>query len=107
MDKGRFVIETHLRRGRPIGELAPAHGVDRSWLFRLLARYRCEGPRGSRARVEAAHRSPSRIADLYEDEIVALRKELADAASTPGPRPSTTTSHRTRRSLRSRPSGGC
>ncbi len=46
MDKGRFLIETHLRTGRPIAELARAHGVHRSWLYKLLARYRREGETG-------------------------------------------------------------
>ena len=27
MDKGRFVIEVHLRTGRPIGELARSYGA--------------------------------------------------------------------------------
>ena len=35
----RFLIEAHLRTGRPVGELAKAHGVSRGWLYKLLARY--------------------------------------------------------------------
>ena len=27
-DKGRFVVESHLRTGRPIGELAQAYDMD-------------------------------------------------------------------------------
>ena len=34
MDKGRFLIETHLRTGQSIGSLAKAHGVHRSWLYK-------------------------------------------------------------------------
>src|SRR3984957_12802170 len=79
MDKGRFLIETHLRTGRPIAELAAAHEVSRGWLYKLLARYRREGPSGLEARSRRPHTSPTRIADLYEDEIVRLRKELVDA----------------------------
>ena len=45
-DKGRLVIETHLRTGRSIDELAQAYDMDRSWLYRRLARYRCEGEAG-------------------------------------------------------------
>ena len=45
MDMGRFLIETHLRTGRPIKELAGAHDVSAGWLFKLLRRYRLEGPR--------------------------------------------------------------
>jgi transposase InsO family protein len=79
MEKGRFLIETHLRTGRPIGELAKAHGVSRSWLYKLLARYRREGHAGLELRSRRPKTSPTRIADLYEDEIVSIRKELVDA----------------------------
>lgn len=78
MDKGRFLIETHLRTGRPIAELAAAHGVHRSWLYKLLARYRREGPVGLETRSRRPHRSPTRVSDRYEDDIVGLRKELTD-----------------------------
>jgi transposase InsO family protein len=79
VDKGRFLIETHLRTKRPIGELARAHGVHRSWLYKLLARYRWEGPSGLEARSRRPHHQPTRVRDRFEDEIVALRKELVDA----------------------------
>jgi transposase InsO family protein len=78
MDMGRFLIETHLRTGRPIKELAASHEVSASWLFKLLRRYRLYGPAGLEARSRRPHRSPTRIADRFEDEIVALHKELAD-----------------------------
>jgi transposase InsO family protein len=76
MDLGRFLIETHLRTGRPVKELARVHGVSASWLFKLKRRYRLEGPAGLEPRSRRPHRSPTRIADRYEDEIVALHKEL-------------------------------
>jgi transposase InsO family protein len=78
MDKARFLVETHLRTGKPIGELAKAHGVHRSWLYKLLVRYRREGPAGLQARSKRPHRSPSRISDGWADEIASLRKSLAD-----------------------------
>ena len=78
MDKGRFLIETHLRTGRPLAELAKAHGVHRSWLYKLLARYRAEGNAGLEPRSRRPRRSPTRIAGEWEDEIVTLRKELTD-----------------------------
>jgi transposase InsO family protein len=79
VDKGRFLIETHLRTGRPIAELAAAHGVHRSWLYKLLTRYRQEGPSGLEPRSRRPAQSPTRIADRHEEAIVALRKELTDA----------------------------
>ena len=79
MDMGRFLIEMHLRAGRPIKELARTHGVSTSWLFKLLRRYRLEGEDGLALRTRRPRRSPSRITHLDEDEVVALRKELVDA----------------------------
>jgi transposase InsO family protein len=78
VDKGRFLIETHLRTGRPLAELAAAHGVHRSWLYKLLKRYRLEGDTGLDPRSRRPKTSPTRIADRHEDAIVALRKELTD-----------------------------
>src|SRR5580704_2570453 len=78
VDMGRFLIETHLRTGRPIKELAAAHDVSARWLFKLLRRYRLEGAAGLEPRSRRPKTSPTRIADLYEDEIVALHKALAD-----------------------------
>ncbi|HVT75642.1 MAG TPA: leucine zipper domain-containing protein, partial [Acidimicrobiales bacterium] len=66
MDKGRFLIETHLRTKKPIAELAAAHGVSRSWLYKLLARYRTHGLAGLEPRSRRPHRSPTRIADAWE-----------------------------------------
>ena len=121
MDKHRFLIETHLRTGQSIKELAAAHGVSESWLFKLLRRYRLEGPESIEPRSRRPKTSPSRIADLYEDEIVRTRKELAEGGfdagaetihfhmSTPGRQvPSVSTIYRVlvargRRALRARP----
>jgi transposase InsO family protein len=79
VELGRFLIETHLRSGRPIAELAAAHGVHRSWLYKLLARYRREGEAGLQTRSRRPHHSPTRIAGTWEEPVVALRKELTDA----------------------------
>jgi transposase InsO family protein len=77
VDLARFLIEKHLRTGKPIKELAAAHEVSASWLFKLLRRYRLEGSVGLEARSRRPKTSPTRISDLWEDEIVAIHKELA------------------------------
>ena len=40
MDMGRYLVEAHLREGRSVAELAAVHGIHRSWIYKLLARYR-------------------------------------------------------------------
>lgn len=79
MELGRYLVEAHLREGRPVSELAAAHNVHRSWIYKLLARYQAEGEAGLLPRSRRPRTSPTKISDLYEDEIVAIRKQLADA----------------------------
>ena len=79
MELGRFVVESHLKEGRPVAQLACEHGVSRGWIYKLLERYRRQGWAGVEARSRRPHRSPGRISNLFEEEIVALRKSLSDA----------------------------
>ena len=78
MDVGRYVVEEHLRTNASVADLAKAHGLHRSWVYKLLARYRRYGEAGLVARSRRPKTSPGRISDRYEDEIVALRKQLSD-----------------------------
>jgi len=71
---GRFLIEAHLREGRTIAELAAAHGVHRSWLYKLLARYRAEGEAGLAPRPRRPGPSPLAMRRATEYEIVRLRR---------------------------------
>ena len=76
MDKGRYLVEAHVLEGRAVGELAAAHGVHRSWIYKLLARYRAGGyealePRSRRPR-SCSHETPAALIK----EIVGLRSEL-------------------------------
>lgn len=40
MAKARYLVEAHVVEGRSVKELAASHGVHRSWIYKLLARYR-------------------------------------------------------------------
>ena len=76
MDVGRYLVQAHLHEGRPIAELARDHGVHRSWLHKLLARYRDEGAAGLVARSRRPHRSPAAMPPEVAEEIVRLRAAL-------------------------------
>ncbi|MGH2473180.1 MAG: IS481 family transposase [Candidatus Limnocylindria bacterium] len=76
MDVGRYLVEAHLREGRAISELARVHGVHRSWLYKLLARYRSEGEPGLVPRSRRPHRSPTAMAPDLAEEIVRIRSSL-------------------------------
>ena len=78
MQMGRYLVEAHLREGRSVAELAASHGLHRSWIYKLLARYRAEGDAGLVARSRRPRSSPTQLGGEVEDEIVALRKSLAE-----------------------------
>ena len=78
MQMGRYLVEAHLREGRSVAELAAAHGLHRSWIYKLLARYRAEGDAGLVARSRRPRSSPTQLGGEVEEEIVALRKSLAE-----------------------------
>jgi len=78
MDMGRYLVEAHLREGRSVAELAATHGLHRSWVYKLLARYRAEGDAGLLPRSRRPRSSPTAITSEDEDAIVLLRKQLAE-----------------------------
>jgi transposase InsO family protein len=85
MDAGRYLVEAHLREGRPISELAKAHGVHRSWLYKLRARYQREGAAGLVPRSRRPHRSPAAMPLVVAEEIVRLRAALLAGGLDAGP----------------------
>lgn len=78
MDMGRYLVEAHLREGRSVAELARAHGVHRSWIYKLLARYREFGEAGLVPKSRRPHNSPNAVSAEVENEIVLLRKQLSE-----------------------------
>ena len=85
MDLIRYVVKAVVLEGLSVRDVAAAHGVSRSWVYECLARYRAEGEQGLHPRSRRPHSSPSRLAAEAEDEIVALRKELAGQGLDAGP----------------------
>ncbi len=77
MDKARYLVEAHLLEGRSVSELAAAHGVHRSWIYKLLARYRAGGYGALERRSRAPRSSPNRTSVELADAIVALRRQLS------------------------------
>ena len=85
MELAAFVVQAVLVEGRSVREVARAHGVSKTWLYELLARYRAEGETGLVARSKRPHRSPTRVPEAVEDEIVAIRKQLTEFGVEAGP----------------------
>jgi transposase InsO family protein len=76
MDVGRYLVEAHLRDGRRVAELARVHGVHRSWLYKLLGRYRAEGEAGLAPRSRRPHHSPTALQPEVIEQIVRVRADL-------------------------------
>ncbi len=79
MEMAMYLVAAVLTEGQTPREVASAHGISKTWVYELLARYRAEGEAGLVARSRRPRRSPTKIAHRFEDEIVRVRKELVDA----------------------------
>ena len=88
MSKARLVITAVTVENRPVAEVARAYGVARSWIYTLLARYQVEGEAAFEPRSRQPKTSPAAIGGDAVELIVALRKDLAAPALTPGRTPS-------------------
>jgi transposase InsO family protein len=76
--KARYLVEAHVVEGRSVSELAAAHGVHRSWIYKLLARHREAGldalePRSRRPR-SCKHETGAELVQA----IVKLRRQLEE-----------------------------
>ncbi len=80
-----YLVNAVLVEGQSVRTVARDHGVSKTWLYELLARYETEGEAGLEARSRRPHHSPTKISDHFENEIVALRKELEAAGLDAGP----------------------
>jgi transposase InsO family protein len=78
MELARYVVEAVVLEGRSYREVARAHGVSKSWVGKLVGRFREGGYEAIAPRSRAPKRIPNRTSDALEDEIVALRKELME-----------------------------
>lgn len=78
MDKARYLVEAHVLEGRSVSELAAAHGVHRSWIYKLLARYRAGGYEALGHRSKRPRSCPGQTPAEVVRAIVALRKQLSE-----------------------------
>ena len=78
MDLARYVVDAVVLEGRSYREVANAHGVSKSWVAKLVVRFREGGYAALVPRSKAAATIPHKTPPQIEDEIVRLRKELTD-----------------------------
>lgn len=85
MDLAAYLVAAVDVEGRSVRAVAREYGVSKSWVAELVSRYRTEGEAGLVPRSRRPHRSPTKVADRYEEEIVAIRKDLVNAGYDAGP----------------------
>jgi transposase InsO family protein len=64
--------------GRTKSEVAREYGVARRWVYELVRRYEAEGEAGLQPRSRRPRGSPQQTKAAIEDEIVQIRKQLAE-----------------------------
>jgi transposase InsO family protein len=78
LDLAPFLVDAVVVEKRSCREVARAHGVSKSWVAKLVARFREGGYDALAPRSKAAKRVANRSSDELEDRVVRLRKELSD-----------------------------
>lgn len=78
MSLGRLVATAVRVEGRAKSAVARDYKVSRRWVHELCRRFDAEGEAGLEPRSRRPHRSPQQTPVRVENEIVALRKHLAE-----------------------------
>lgn len=71
--------------GRSLSDVARSYGVSKSWVSKLVARYRLEGEAAFEPRSRRPRTSPNRLTDEHIAAIIALRKRLTRQGLDAGP----------------------
>ena len=85
MSRARLVITAVVAEGRPVAEVAAAYGVHRSWIYKLLARYRAEGEAAFQPRSRHPKTSPAATSSDVAELVLELRKDLSGQGLDAGP----------------------
>ena len=85
MGRARYLVDAMVVEGRSPTELARVHGIARSWLYKLLARYREGGYPALEPRSRRPRSSPRQSSADLQAAVVRLRLELQQAGFDAGP----------------------
>ena len=85
MSRARLVITAVVVERRTHADVAAQYGLSRSWVARLVARYRAEGPAAFEARPRRPNTTPTAISPEVVELVVNLRSELAAQGLDAGP----------------------
>lgn len=85
MSLNRLLITAVVIENRPVPEVAATYGVSRSWVYRLLARYRREGEGVFEPRSRRPASNPNAIPTEAVELILELREKLTASGLDAGP----------------------
>ena len=81
----RYVVDAVLIEKRSPTEIARAHGISRSWLYRLINRVKAGGYQALEPKSRRPHACPREVAQPVVAVVLELRQELAAAGHDAGP----------------------
>ena len=84
MSKARLVITALFVENQTPAQIAARYGVDRSWIYKLKARYQAEGDTALEPRSRRPHTSPGATDPAIVELVLRLRKQLSDAGHDAG-----------------------
>ena len=84
MGLGRYVVDAIVLEGRSPRELAKSHGISRSWIYELVARYRQGGYAALEPRSHRPRSCPHQVRPKLVHAILKLRRELLAAGHDAG-----------------------
>jgi transposase InsO family protein len=82
---GRYIVDAIVLEHRSPTQLARDHGVSRSWIYRLLQRFREGGYPSLEPRSRRPHSCPHQLGPELTAEVLRLRTELLAAGHDAGP----------------------
>lgn len=85
MSKNRLIITAVVLEGRPITDVAADYGVTKSWVSKLVARYRTEGDQAFQPRSRRPNTTPTALDPTVVDLILTLRDNLTTQGLDAGP----------------------
>jgi transposase InsO family protein len=81
----RYVVDAVLVEGRSVRDVATAHGISRSWIYELIARFRAGGHEALEPRSHRPRSCPHETPPAVVRAIVELRRELTAEGHDAGP----------------------
>jgi hypothetical protein len=85
MSSRRLVITAVVVEGRTHAEVAERYGLSRSWVTRLVGRYRTDGEAAFEPRSRRPLSNPNQVSDVVNNQILNLRDYLSAQGLDAGP----------------------